>query len=300
MARTNTTTPASGSRQVPAVIANREEASRITQAILDFVSRIPASRVGDSDTPKLRANQLANRAAQRAALTAGSLALPPGPIGWLTVMPELVAIWKIQAQVVSDKTLERFDCSHSPSVNHALIAELATCRFVLEQAPVLIAGPTGTGKSHLVQSLCHCALRAGHEVLFISHAKLLAQLHAARATDSFERKRRQLARVDVLAIDDFGLRPMRSPQDEDFHDLIDARYERTTTLLTSNLHFDEWGAAFPNKLMGAATLDRLRDRAYQIILDGETRRKPRPLPEARSPVQATAGRDASKSPSAAR
>jgi len=93
---------------------------------------------------------------------------------------------------------------------------------------------------------------------------------------------------------------MRSPQDEDFHDLIDARYERTTTLLTSNLHFDEWGAAFPNKLMGAATLDRLRDRAYQIILDGETRRKPRPLPEARSPVQATAGRDASKSPSAAR
>ena len=205
-----------------------------------------------------------------------------------------------KAQVVSDKTLERFDCSHSPSVNHALIAELATCRFVLEQAPVLIAGPTGTGKSHLVQSLCHCALRAGHEVLFISHAKLLAQLHAARATDSFERKLRQLARVDVLAIDDFGLRPMRSPQDEDFHDLIDARYERATTLLTSNLHFDEWGAAFPNKLMGAATLDRLRDRAYQIILDGETRRKPRPLPEARSPVQATAARDASKPPPAAR
>jgi len=139
-----------------------------------------------------------------------------------------------RAQVVGDKTLERFDCSHSPSVNHALIAELAPCRFVFEHAPVLIAGPTGTGKSHLVQSLCHCALRAGHEVLFISHAKLLAQLHAARATDSFERKLRQLARVDVLAIDDFGLRPMRSPQDEDFHDLIDARYERTTTLLTSN------------------------------------------------------------------
>lgn len=100
MAQRQETTP--NSRQVPTVIANREEASRITQAILDFVSRIPASRVGDSDTPKLRANQLANRAAQRAALTAGSLALPPGPIGWLTVMPELVAIWRIQAQVVSD------------------------------------------------------------------------------------------------------------------------------------------------------------------------------------------------------
>ena len=191
-----------------------------------------------------------------------------------------------KAQVVGDKTLERFDYTFSPSLNHAQIAELATCRFISEHAPVLIAGPTGTGKSHLVQALCHCALRSGHDVLFISHAKLLAQLHAARATNTFERKLQQLARIDVIAIDDFGLRPMRSPQDEDFHDLIDARYERATTLLTSNLDFDEWGAAFPNKLMGAATLDRLRDRAYRIVLDGETRRKPRPLPVT-SPPRAT-------------
>ena len=127
-------------------------------------------------------------------------------------------------------------------------------------------------------------------MLFISHTKLLAQLQAARATDSFERKLRQLARIDVLAIDDFGLRPMRSPQDEDFHDLIDARYERTTSLLTSNLHFDEWGAAFPNKLMGAATLDRLRDGAYRIVLDGETRRKPRPMPETTSAARVPSGK----------
>ena len=120
-----------------------------------------------------------------------------------------------KAQVVGDKTMERFDTANRPSVNSALLAELATCRFVTEQAPVLIAGPTGTGKSHLVQSLCHCALRAGFDVLFITHAKLLAQLNAARATNIFERKLQQLARIDVLAIDDFGLRPMRSPQDED-------------------------------------------------------------------------------------
>lgn len=199
-----------------------------------------------------------------------------------------------KAQVVGDKTFERFDSANSPSVNQALLADLATCRFVAEHAPVLIAGPTGTGKSHLVQSLCHCALRAGHEVLFITHAKLLAQLHAARATDSYERKLQQLARLDVLAIDDFGLRPMRSPQDEDFHDLIDARYERKATLLTSNLDFDEWGAAFPNKLMGAATLDRLRDGAYRIVLDGETRRKPRPMPEAVGNTQTTSTKSVSR------
>jgi DNA replication protein DnaC len=187
-----------------------------------------------------------------------------------------------KAQVSGDKTLERFDYAHSPSVNHALIAELGTCRFVTEHAPVLIAGPTGTGKSHLLQALGHCALRAGYDVLFITHHKLLAQLHAAKALNVYERKLQQLAKIAVLAIDDFGLRPMRSPQDEDFHELIAERYERTTTLVTSNLDFSEWGAAFANKLMGAATIDRLRDRAYRIVLDGETRRKPRELPEAPS------------------
>ncbi len=190
-----------------------------------------------------------------------------------------------KAQVSGDKTLERFDYAHSPSVNRALIAELATCRFIAQHAPVLIAGPIGTGKSHLVQALGHCALRAGHDVLFITHNKLLAQMHAARATNTYERKLQQLAKIKVIAIDDFGLRPMRSPQDEDFHELINERYERTTTLVTSNLDFDEWGAAFPNKLLGAATIDRLRDGAYRIVLDGKTRRGPKPFPDTGKPTR---------------
>jgi len=89
------------SQQVPAVIAPVEH-NRVTQAILDFVSQVPPSKVGHSKDPAAEARQLANRAAQRAALTAGSLALPPGPLGWLTLLPELIAIWKIQAQMVSD------------------------------------------------------------------------------------------------------------------------------------------------------------------------------------------------------
>lgn len=89
------------SQQVPAVIAPAEH-GRITEAILDFVSQVPDSKVGNSTDPASEARRLANRAAQRAALTAGSLALPPGPLGWLTLLPELIAIWKIQAQMVSD------------------------------------------------------------------------------------------------------------------------------------------------------------------------------------------------------
>lgn len=92
---------AAPSKQVPAVIGPTDQ-SPVSRAILDFVSQIPASRVDVSVDPQAQARRLGQRAAQRAALTAGSLALPPGPLGWLTLLPELVAIWRIQAQMVSD------------------------------------------------------------------------------------------------------------------------------------------------------------------------------------------------------
>ena len=87
---------------LPAVIAQDEAGSRVTRAILDFVSQIPDSKVHSQRDPQAEARRLANRAAQRAAVTAGTLALPPGPLGWLTILPELISIWKIQAQLVSD------------------------------------------------------------------------------------------------------------------------------------------------------------------------------------------------------
>ena len=75
-------------------------------------------------------------------------------------------------------------------------------------------------------------------------------------------------------------KPLRSPQDEDFHDLIADRYERAATILTSNLDFSEWGDAFAgNRILGAATLDRLRHGAYRIVLDGDSFRTPKPMPE---------------------
>lgn len=180
----------------------------------------------------------------------------------------------------SHKTLEQFDFSFIPKLNHSLIADLATCRFVEEHANVLIAGPCGTGKSHLAQALGHCVVRAGFDVLFCTQTQLLGGLNAARATATYERRFQALARVAVLLIDDFGLKPLRPPADEDLHDLIAERYERTATVITSNLDFSEWGDAFPNRLLGAATLDRLRHGAYRVILDGDSYRAPRPLPQA--------------------
>ena len=153
---------------------------------------------------------------------------------------------------------------------------------------MLIAGPCGTGKSHLAQALGHCAARLGHDVLFTTQSQLLGNLNAARATGSYERRFQTIARVDLLIIDDFGLKPLRPQQDEDLHDLIGERYERGATIVTSNLDFSEWGEAFPNRLLGAATLDRLCHNAYRVVLDGDSYRAPRPLPKsAKSPVAKT-------------
>ena len=177
----------------------------------------------------------------------------------------------------SHKTLDQFDFSFNPKINSALIQELITGRFVEEKVAVLIVGPCGTGKSHIAQAIGHAAVRQGHDVLFTSQSQMLGNLHAARATDNYDRRFQALVRIPLLIIDDFGLKPLRPPHDEDFHDLVAERYERGATVLTSNLDFGEWGDAFPNQLLGAATLDRLRHGAYRVVLDGKSYRSPRPM-----------------------
>lgn len=185
-----------------------------------------------------------------------------------------------RANFRTQKTLEGFDFERLPNLNRALIQDLATGGYLGERVSVLVCGPVGTGKSHLAQALGHCAIRQNHDVIFATQSQLLGSLHAARAIGGFERRFQQLVRVPLLVIDDFGLKPLRPPHDEDFHDLIAERYERAANIVTSNLDFTEWGDAFPaNRMLGAATLDRLRHGAYRIVLEAESYRAPKPLPE---------------------
>ena len=184
-----------------------------------------------------------------------------------------------RANFRNQKTLEEFDYSFNPSINRALITDLASCRFLQEKVAVFIVGPCGTGKSHIAQALGHAAVRTGHDVLFTTQSKMLSQLNAARAINNYDRFFRKLASVDLLIIDDFGLKPLRPAQDEDFHDIIAERYERRSTIVTSNLDLSEWGEAFPNRLLGAATIDRLRHGAYKVILEGNSYRSSRPPPK---------------------
>jgi DNA replication protein DnaC len=184
-----------------------------------------------------------------------------------------------KANFQGDRTLETFDFNRpSLKINQGQLFDLATCRFIEEKVNCLIVGPTGVGKSHLASALGHKACRCGYDVLSMPFSRMVAQLRAGRADGSYDRKLQNFLRPNLLILDDFGLKPMVPPADEDLYELITERYERGSILITSNLDFSEWGQVFPNPVLGAAAIDRLRHEAHRVIIEGDSYRRPKPLP----------------------
>jgi len=171
------------------------------------------------------------------------------------------------------KTLNDFEFAFNPSVPKADIIELATCAFVRRHANVLLLGQTGVGKSHIAQALGNRACRAGHTVQFIAAHDLFRELRAARADDSVNKRMQRYLNVDVLILDDLGLRPLEFTDPVDLYDLIRGRYERGSTVITSNRDVDELMSLFPDPLLGNAAIDRLLHHATTLRLTGRSYRR---------------------------
>jgi DNA replication protein DnaC len=178
-----------------------------------------------------------------------------------------------RAGFLGDKTIESFDFSYNPNLNAAEIKEVASGQFIREKRPVILVGPCGTGKSHLAKAIGYAAIQQGVDVIFLHQSQLMNRLDEAKATGDYIKRINQLAKVPLLIIDDFALQPLRTPHDEYFYDLINERYEKTATLITSNLAIHEWQEALTNKMMGAAVADRLRHNGYHIELNGRSYRQ---------------------------
>lgn len=177
-----------------------------------------------------------------------------------------------RANFRGNKTIENFDFSFNPKIKQQQVRNLATCHYIAEKQPMIIIGPCGTGKTHLAQALGHCALQQGYDVVCTTQTKLSEELQLAKATNNYQRKLKSLAKLDLLIIDDFGLKPLRTPEDENLHELIAERYEQASTIVTSNLDLSEWQQAFTNQLLGVATVDRLRHNAQIVVLEGSSYR----------------------------
>lgn len=187
-----------------------------------------------------------------------------------------------------DKTLERFDFSFNPQLNRQQILDLATCQFVARKEPVLICGPTGVGKSHLAQALGHAACRRGYDVIYLNTAKMLQHLNGGRADGTYERRLQSFIRPDLLILDDFGLKPLRAPAPEDFYDVINERYERGATIVTSNRALSEWPQLFGDPLLASAGLDRLFHNAHVLVITGESFRARGRQKELSAPTESAA------------
>lgn len=181
----------------------------------------------------------------------------------------------------TSKTLEAFDFAFNSSINRQEVYDLATCSFVEQADGVWIMGPSGVGKTHLAQALGHEAVRRGFTVQYVKTSALLAHLNGGRADQSYDRRLVSYLRPDVLILDDFGLKPMRPPSSEDLYEVIDGRYRRGSTILTTNRALSEWPELFDQPVLASATIDRLAHGAYHLTIKGESYRAKGPRSRAR-------------------
>jgi DNA replication protein DnaC len=170
------------------------------------------------------------------------------------------------------KSLENFDFSARPSVNKMLVAELARCEFIDKRENVLLVGNPGTGKSHLATALAAEACARGYKVRFYRATELVTTLIEARDERSFLRLKTQLAKLDLLVIDELGYVPASKVGAELLFDVISTAYERTSLIVTTNLPFESWTEVLGSERLTGATLDRLTHRCRIIETKGESYR----------------------------
>jgi len=184
-----------------------------------------------------------------------------------------LALREREAGFETPKYLSQFNFAAAPTLDRGTVLEMAACTFIGAHENWLIHGPTGVGKSHLAAAIGHEAIKRGYRALASSTHHLLSDLFAARADGTYPRKLQKACGVDLLILDDFGLRPLSATGAEDLYEIIRRRYERGSILLTSNRAPGEWAEVFSDSLLASAALDRLTHHARVTCITGESYRQ---------------------------
>lgn len=170
------------------------------------------------------------------------------------------------------KTLAQFDFLFQPSIDERQIKELQTLRFISESGNVILLGPPGVGKTHIAVGLAMEAIRGGFGAYFVTANDLVNDLGKAAREGKLDQRMRQYTRPKVLIVDEVGYLPLDPIGATIFFQLVSARYERGSIMLTSNKSYTDWGAVFGDQTIAAAILDRLLHHSTTINIRGESYR----------------------------
>ena len=163
-----------------------------------------------------------------------------------------------------NKTLDNFDFTFNPKLNRSMVFDLATGAFIDRREDALFLGPGGTGKSHLAQAIGQAAILQGHKVLYRQTHILLEEVGEATLEGKRKQYMESISSVALLIIDDFGMRKLPQTAAEDLLEIVMRRYERTSTLLTSNRPVDDWGKLLADVAAVGAMLDRLLHHGHVL------------------------------------
>ncbi len=171
-------------------------------------------------------------------------------------------------------TIESFPFKQQPGVSRRQLRELAELEFIPKAVNIVFIGPTGVGKTGLASGLLLKALQNGYRGLFVKAQELFDDMYASLADRSSRKLLKRLARFDVLLIDELGYLNLRPEQTNIFFKLMEERYRRKATLLTTNLEYDQWQVLLGNKELTEALLSRLRHQCQTIRINGPSLRDP--------------------------